>query len=152
MIMNPLKEHYRKNGYDYDLVKRNEHVAMFIQRDKGRQVAFEVGYIHRDKGGTIAGNVIPAGERLWSNEMVGQIAWIRMDQESADTLFNELTTNAQEKAARKEAVHQAIVDGDDEEGPGDEGVEAGEQEEATSEEGTIKQGLVESSPGDLGDR
>lgn len=144
--MNPLKEHYRKNGFDYDLVKRNEHVAMFMQRQKGTLVAFEVGYIHRDKGGTIAGNVIPAGERLWSNEMVGQIAWVRMNYESADVLYQELTTNAQEKAARKEAIAPTIIGGDEEEGDGEEGLETGAfderlgAEEADPEEGEAEAG------------
>lgn len=86
--MKPLAAEYRKNGYDYKLVRRTAYAAMFAQYDGGRLVAYEVGRVKSDNGGTFAGVTIEPGERFWSNEDFGHIAKTTTSQVQAEVFFN----------------------------------------------------------------
>lgn len=92
--MNVLKETYVKNTYQYELVCRNTHAAMYRQMDGLRIVGYEVGYVKSDKGGTIGDRVIEAGERFWSNEDFGSIAWSISDPAKAFELYESLKPKA----------------------------------------------------------
>lgn len=92
--MKPLEQTYRKNSYDYELVERNEYAAIYRQTKEGRTVAFEVGRIKSDNGGTFAGVTIQPGERFWSNEDFGVIAWVKQTEEEARRAFTALTMEA----------------------------------------------------------
>ena len=85
----------KKNGFTYTQIKRTDKVALYQQRDEaGRHVAYEVGRIKVQKNdATIQGNVIEAGERFWSNEDVGRIAWTFYAANDAEKRYNELQTN-----------------------------------------------------------
>ena len=92
--MNTLKESYTKNTYQYQLVCRNAHAAMYRQMDGTRIVGYEVGYVKSDNGGTIGDRVIEPGERFWSNEDFGSIAWSIADPARAMEVFNSLQPKA----------------------------------------------------------
>jgi len=92
--MNTLKETYTKNTYQYELVTRNAHAAIFRQMDGPRIVGYEVGYVKSDNGGTFAGVTIEPGERFWSNEDFGSIAWSIADETKAKELFTSLKPKA----------------------------------------------------------
>ena len=95
--MEPLKEHYRRNGYDYHMVQRNAHTAMFRQADGRRTVAYEVGWIKVQKEDALLpnGTCMPAGERFWGNEDIGRIAYSILDKSRAEQRFNELARQRQ---------------------------------------------------------
>lgn len=88
--MNKLKTNYQRNGYQYVLLDRNDHAAIFVQMDGDRIVAYEVGWIKSDKGGQIGDRVIEPGERFWGNDDFGSIAWSITEKERALDRFNEL--------------------------------------------------------------
>ena len=88
--MKPLAKEYRKNGYDYKLVRRTAYAAMFSQHDEdGRFVSYEVGRVKSDNGGTFAGLTIEPGERFWSNEDFGVIAKTTASEVQAEIYFNQ---------------------------------------------------------------
>jgi hypothetical protein len=72
--MKTLKETFRKNGLLYQLIKRNEVVALYgiggTYTDK--ILHYEVCKIHLRKVHTINGIVIPESESLPSNEEFGR--------------------------------------------------------------------------------
>ena len=88
--MKPLDRTYRKNGFDYALKHRTAMVAMFKQTKEGRTVGYEVGWVKSDKGGSFAGVTIEPGERFWSNEDFGNVAWSFTDYGDALVRYNEL--------------------------------------------------------------
>jgi len=74
--MKVLKEHERKNGYDYYLVERNENYAVYKQTDETNDIyAFEVFKIKNRKETEIKGRKIEAGEVFPGNEEFGKTAW-----------------------------------------------------------------------------
>lgn len=133
--MEPLKDNYRRRGFDFDLVHRDGPVAMFLQRKKGREVAYEIGYVVKAKEYTMAGVTIPAHETIWGDESVGRTAWTLQGYDYALQRYKQLIKDAQEKASRKEEADEDVTPGDGEEGAGDEGLDTEEVGEAYEEEG-----------------
>lgn len=88
--MKPLENNYRKNGFDYLLMHRTAMVACFKQTKEGRTVGYEVGWVKSDKGGSFAGVTIEPGERFWSNEDFGSMAWSFVNYGDALARYNDL--------------------------------------------------------------
>lgn len=102
--MKPLATEYRKNGYNYKLVRRTAYAAMFSQHnDEGKLVSYEVGRVKSDNGGTFAGVTIEPGERFWSNEDFGVIAKTTPSREMADIYFREFDIAGVEAANKVNA-------------------------------------------------
>lgn len=89
--MTILQHTYRKNGYTYVLVERNEHAAIYAQMDGDRVVSYEVGWVKTQKEGMIGDNVIEGGECFWSNEDFGKMAWTITDRARAMMLYADIT-------------------------------------------------------------
>lgn len=88
--MKTLSKIQRKNGFDYVLNHRTGMVAMFRQTKDGRTVGYEVGWVKSDNGGTFGGITIEPGERFWTNEDFGSVAWSFVSYGDALTRYNEL--------------------------------------------------------------
>ena len=100
--MKPLANKYRRNGYNYKLVRRTAYAAMFSQHDDdGSFVSYEVGRVKSDNGGTFAGVTIEPGERFWSNEDFGVIAKTTPSQVFAEIYFNTFHEAGVEAANNK---------------------------------------------------
>ncbi len=110
--MQQLKRYYRKNGYDYHLEKRGPHTAS--QADGKRTVAYEVGYIKCQKNDTTlpSGQIAPAGERFWSNEDIGRIAWSIRDLTRATERYDELVATSEARRLELMAAQATEEAGD----------------------------------------
>jgi len=78
--MRKLQQHQRKNGYDYELIERDEKFAIYRQIDSYKEecemtIAYEVFIIRSRKDRKIKGNFIEGGEVFPSNEDFGKYAW-----------------------------------------------------------------------------
>ena len=82
-------------------MERNDHAAIYVQKDGNRIVSYEVGYIKSDKGGTFKGVTIEAGERFWSDNDFGVIAWTMTEKERAMDRYAEIT----EQSITKVSTH-----------------------------------------------
>ena len=99
--MTILQHTYRKNGYTYVLVERNEHAAIYAQMDGDRVVSYEVGWVKTQAESTIPnGNTIEGGECFWSNEDFGKMAWTITDRARAMVLYADITCEGKEIAAQ----------------------------------------------------
>lgn len=103
--MEKLPEKFRKNGYEYRLIKRNDLVAMYamvwINEETGeeRVHCYEVFLIKVQKPRFVEfpdGGVVKyhAKEKLPSNESFGYTAWAPATVERAEELFEQLTEKA----------------------------------------------------------
>jgi len=63
---------------------------MFEQRKDGRLVSYEIGKVKSDNGGQIGDRIIEPGERFWSDNDFGSIAWTITDRNRAEEKFSEL--------------------------------------------------------------
>lgn len=97
-----LKEEYRKEGYVFKLIKRTELTAMFVQMNKDKIIAYEVGKIKKDNGGKVGDRVIEPGERFWSNEDIGRIAKSITNKNEALRLFDEMELKHQKQQYDRE--------------------------------------------------
>ena len=87
-----LKTHFRKNGYDYELVSRTQKKAIFRQSYEGRTVAFEIIKI-RVRGARpnlFTGNIDPPTEVYPGSEAWGTSAWSIVDEEKAMKKYKSL--------------------------------------------------------------
>ena len=104
--MKTLNETFRKNGLQYNLVKRNDLVAMYgvggTYTDK--LIHYEVCKIVFNEEYTIHGNIIPDGESIPGNELFGKEgsqAYPARDYEIALKYFDELTSILKTRAEAK---------------------------------------------------
>jgi len=63
---------------------------MYMQHKEGRIVSYEVGKVKSDNGGQVGDRIIEPGERFWSDNDFGSIAWTIIDRNRADARFDEL--------------------------------------------------------------
>ena len=87
--MTTLPKEYTRNGYTYSLVKRTYYAAMYEMREDLRFVGFEVGRVKVVKDGSIGGKFIEGGERLWSDEDFGRIAFWTNYRDKAEQYYRE---------------------------------------------------------------
>jgi hypothetical protein len=69
--MTPLPLSYKKNGFDYRQIYRDELTAIYEQVSEGRRIAFEVCEIIQAPAGEVFGKWIEEREKLPSTEMWG---------------------------------------------------------------------------------
>jgi acetoacetate decarboxylase len=98
--MKKLEQHQRKNGFDYELVERNDKAAIYKQVENYGEnneyiVAYEVFLIKIRKDKSIVGNFIEGGEIFPSNEDFGKNAW------TYSTFLETLKDQALKKAYNK---------------------------------------------------
>lgn len=70
-----LPEKIRKNGFDYQLIRRIDDVAVYSQSDEGKLVAYEVFEIRKAEAGEFMGKTVEAREKMPSNEEWGNNAF-----------------------------------------------------------------------------
>ena len=87
-----LSTHFRKNGYDYELVSRTQKKAIFRQSFEGRGVAFEVIKIRvrGSRPNLFTGKIDPPTEVYPGSEQFGKIAWAIVDREKAMEKYKSL--------------------------------------------------------------
>ena len=92
--MKKLKETYSRNGYTYNMARRNDHAVMYMMMDGDRFVGFEVGRIKSRKNESVMpdGRVMEAGELHWSDEDFGVIAWWCKDLDRAEGYYRQMST------------------------------------------------------------
>jgi len=101
--MKQIPESFRKNGYDFEIVKRTEKVVILRQLNAlGGVVAWEVHKVRLNPAAAVQ-YCQPDGtykiikylksEILASNQEFGRYAWSYNTQEAAMNKYNELTGN-----------------------------------------------------------
>lgn len=73
--MQQLPLTYRKNGYDYKQVFRDDNTAIYEQHSEGKLIAFEVFEIVVQKEGEVFGKAQPEREKVPSTEQWGSKAF-----------------------------------------------------------------------------
>lgn len=71
----PIPDFYKKNGYDFKLIKRQGDVAIFSQYSEGEIIAYEVFEIRKQKEADWGEIHYEAKERIPSNEEWGNNAY-----------------------------------------------------------------------------
>lgn len=125
--MNTLKTEFRKDGFDYVLLKRTKdlhrrradldpavlkltdklprNVALFRQT-KGRLEVFEVALIQVNDARVIEGKEIPASESLPPSEGWGAYGWTLLDPKKAEERYEAL---AEEQTRLAQALNPAMA-------------------------------------------
>ena len=104
--MQLLKTSFRKNGYNYELLKREGTVCLFEQfKSIGSTRYYEVLIVRLLKERYINKKKIPAREALPSNNMFGVYGWGYDTLEMAQQKFNELV----EKKKKEEQIKNEIL-------------------------------------------
>jgi len=99
--LKPIKEVFRKNGYDYALVRRSGGAALYSQSKGGVVLGWEVHKVRQIvpqacKGVPSVGTewmYVPR-EKLASDEEFGQYGWSYRNLRNALNKFNELCEEA----------------------------------------------------------
>ena len=79
----PLPDFYRKNSYDFFLVKREGDVAIFEQKDNDKLIAYEVFEIRKQKAAEFGNVKYEAKEKCPGNEEWGINAYTVHTYEAA---------------------------------------------------------------------
>ena len=103
--MEKLPQTFRKNGYDYTLVKRDDLVAMYEQHISDTVSRFEVFKIKIAPDTYIHDNFIPSHECIPSNEQFGITAWSCWDREQAEIKFSEISRDVKAKNERSNKIN-----------------------------------------------
>lgn len=93
--MRVLESTIRKNGFEYNLVERSEHTAIYSQHNGDDIIAYEVFKVKIAKEALVFGRVIEPHEKFPSDLSFGVSAWSYRHIEDALVKFNsleELTT------------------------------------------------------------
>lgn len=98
--MKPLGTTYRKNGFHYDIIRREGLIAIAQQRlAPGRGcLAFEVIKIRECPEANFAGTIVPAHESAPGNEEWGNRGWTFPTIERATPKFEALVAQELTKA------------------------------------------------------
>lgn len=88
--MKPLATQFRKNGFDFTMLKREGNVALF-QKSKPHftEPHFEIILVQSHNGYELAGRKIEAAETFPSSETWGTKGWTCSDEQRARELFLE---------------------------------------------------------------
>lgn len=60
--MKTLETNFKKNGFDYELVKRNNAAAIFAQKSEGKVIAYETIRIKIWQDRTLRNRILEGGE------------------------------------------------------------------------------------------
>lgn len=86
----PLKTKYRKNGFDYTIVRRGQRSFIYCQHVTDQVKYNEVFYRRVAPQWTIDDNIIPARESFPNDEAFGVWAWSFRSDKRAIEKFKEL--------------------------------------------------------------
>ena len=89
--MNLLKESFRKNGFNYKQIVRNNKAAIYSQDDRW----YEVIKIRVRGEMVLDGNVVEAGESYPPSERWGTLGWTYGSLEDAMKKYDEISTTVQ---------------------------------------------------------
>jgi hypothetical protein len=104
--MTTLQHEYTRNGYTYRQVQRTAYAAMYIMTEGDRFVGYEVGRVKVAKDSTIAGKFIEGGERFWSDEDFGKVAFWTSDNAKAMQYFTDQHEAGMSLAERNNTPHE----------------------------------------------
>lgn len=105
--MKKLDKVIRKNGFVYELMKRNKYVAIYKQEDTG----YEVFLIRVGKAENIKGREYPEREVFPFNEDFGEFAWSYRKYEQALEKYKYLNKHLRYFKSQKLAVGRKYVRG-----------------------------------------
>ena len=105
-----LKERFNRRGFEYRLVKRSEHIAMFEQWADDRLHAWEVFRIQRNDARVIGGKTVAASESPPSDEMWGKKGWTLLSRETAEARYDAAHAALEEAAADEDEIPVDDVD------------------------------------------
>jgi hypothetical protein len=90
--MKQLEATYTKNGYNHEIVWRDEDYAItkLTDTDTGRFSCYEAFKVKKRKPSTIKGKIIEGGETTPCNEEWGKTGYTVMTLEKAQIKINEL--------------------------------------------------------------
>ena len=93
MRMNNIKQiskEFKKNGYNYSLLSRNESTALYKQLNGTDIVGYEVHKLRTSKARDIKGKHYPSKEILAGNEDFGTYGWSYSQYDDALVKYNEV--------------------------------------------------------------
>lgn len=101
MNTTPIPEHYRKDGFDYRLIRLDFAgryiVAMYQQAKEGHVVAYEVVRArYRKETRTPYGVVYPGGFKLPNNERWGTDGWTYTSMQAAERKMEYVKTKCED--------------------------------------------------------
>lgn len=106
--MEALQAEYRKNGYNYSQVYRDDMVAIYEQRDKDRLIAYEVCEIITAEAGEVFGKMIGEREKLPSTEQWGKKAFtvrtLEQAHKKADEMKERIVLHKEQKVKECDAT------------------------------------------------
>ena len=89
--MKTLETNFRKNGYEYELVKRNEIAAIFAQKSEGRVIAYETIIIKFYAYTNTGNHIIEGGEYYPTTKMWGKDGFTYHFLHQAEERFQKIT-------------------------------------------------------------
>ena len=105
--MKRLSKSFKKNGIDYELIKRNEIIAFFALSIDDTLVGYEVARIYQNAERVIAGKLIYATEGISGNEQFGydgSRAFFPSDKKRAKEYFTTLDKELKVREAEKAEI------------------------------------------------
>lgn len=88
--LNKLNREIKKNGFVYELIKREEQKAMYKQTKDGKTIAYEVFKVKKRKNRPFFNEPEGFYEAFPSNEDFGKTAWTTNDIKRAIEIYNSL--------------------------------------------------------------
>lgn len=95
--MKPLEQIFRKNGFDYQQVWRDEDYAIYEQWDGEKLIAYEVFKTNKNEAREIAGVAIAASESVPGNKQWGTNAWTVYTLEEAQGKVDMMKSNRKQE-------------------------------------------------------
>lgn len=92
-----LPDYYRKNAFDFNLIKREGGVAIFAQTDNDIFIGYEVFEIRKQRANEFQGRQYEAKERVPSNEEWGTNAYSVRTFERAQERMKDILQTIQNR-------------------------------------------------------
>lgn len=85
---------FKKKGFNYQQIKRNGNVAIYLQTRKGTSLSnYEVVKIGRHNGYTMGGSYIEPSETYPGSSLWGICGWTCQSLEAAEQRYDKLTVD-----------------------------------------------------------